>query len=398
MPRRAKGLSAKFVEKVTKAGRYADGNGVYLQVKSSGARSWIFRYTDPHGVRREMGLGPAELVSLAEIREQALDLRRRVELDNADPLAERRQAAAAVAVDQMTFDRCTADYLASMRGRWTNVKAESQWGASLAAYAYPVIGKMTVSSIDTAAVLRVIEPIWREKTETASRVRGRIESILDYAKVRGFRSGENPARWKGNLELILPARAAVSPVENHAAVDYTDMPAFWPSLGTQAGIGARALELCILTATRSGEVIGARWEEFDLDSAVWIIPAARMKARQEHRIPLSQPAVDILMRLHRNGEFCFPGQAGDAPISGMTMTAVLRRMAVNATAHGFRSTFRTWASEKTEFQHEVCEAALAHTIGDKVVAAYQRGDLFAKRRLLMDAWAAFVVNGKHGVG
>lgn len=396
MPKVAKGLSAKQVEKAKTPGMFADGHGLYLQVKPTGARSWIFRYTAPDGRRREMGLGSADLLSLAEARNLALSLRKDVVLRGIDPLEARRVQEVAAAVDAMTFRRCALDYITTMAPQWSNQKSEAQWTSSLSAYAFPIIGDMPVSDVDTAAVLRVVEPLWTEKTETASRVRGRIESILDYGRVKGYRSGDNPARWKGNLELILPAKAAVAPVEHHTSLAYDDMPAFWSKLRGQPGTGARALELCILTATRSGEVIGARWDEIDLDGAVWVIPGERMKARQEHRVPLSPAAVDLLRGLDRDSDYCFPGQGRDGPISGMTMTAVLRRMKVEATAHGFRSTFRTWAAEKTDFQHEVCEAALAHTQGDKVVAAYQRGDLFAKRRALMDDWAGFVLAGLHG--
>ncbi len=393
MPKVAKGLSAKQVEKAKAPGMFADGHGLYLQVKASGARSWIFRYTAPDGRRREMGLGSADLLSLAEARDIALALRKDVVIRRIDPIEARRTQDAVAVLESKTFSTCALDYIASMAPQWSNEKSEAQWTASLSTYAFPIIGDMAVSDVDTAAVLRVVEPLWTEKTETASRVRGRIEAILDYGRVKGYRTGDNPARWKGNLELILPSKAAVAPVEHHTSLDYDDMPAFWPKLQAQPGTGARALELCILTATRSGEVIGARWDEIDLDGAVWVIPGGRMKARQEHRVPLSPAAVDLLRRLDRDGEYCFPGQGGKAPISGMTTTAVLRRMKVEATAHGFRSTFRTWAAEKTDYQHEVCEAALAHTQGDKVVAAYQRGDLFAKRRALMDDWAEFTTGG-----
>lgn len=392
MPRVAKGLVAKQVEKMKTPGLYADGNGLYLQVKDSGAKSWIFRYSAPGGKRREMGLGPVSLLSLAEAREKALELRKGVVMQGLDPIEAKKAKAAIAVLNGMTFERCALDYIAGMSGQWSNSKSEAQWTTSLTSYAFPVIGDSSVADIDTSAVLRVIEPIWNEKTETASRIRGRIESILDYAKVRGYRSGDNPARWKGNLEHILPARAAVAPVEHHTSLDYSEIPEFWLSLQKQLGMGARALALCILTATRSGEVIGARWDEIDLDKAIWVIPAARMKARQEHQVPLSPAAVSLLRDLPRTGDFCFPGQKQGEHISNMTMTAVLKRMDVEATAHGFRSSFRTWAAEKTDFPHEVCEAALAHTVADKVVAAYQRGTFFEKRRALMQKWASYIAN------
>ena len=397
MPKRAQGLSSRGVQTAKTPGMFADGNGLYLQVTPSGAKSWIFRYSIA-GKRREMGLGPVALVPLSEARDKALSLRRDV-FSGIDPLeAKKAQAAAAIAsaVHAITFRECCAAYIDVMRAGWQNEKHAAQWTSSLATYAYPLIGDVTVSLIDTPMVLMVLEPIWTTKTETASRVRGRIESVLDWAKVRGYRDGENPARWKGHLELILPSKGVVAPVEHHTALPYTDVPTFWRRLTAQDGMGARALELCILTATRSGEVLGARWSEIDLDARVWTIPAGRMKAGAEHRVPLANAAVTLLKTLREKatGELLFVGQAKDKgepkPISNMTMNATLKRMKVDATPHGFRSTFRTWAAEKTRFQHEVCEAALAHTIGDRVVAAYQRGDLFEKRRELMDAWAVFV--------
>lgn len=399
MPKRAQGLSARGVQTEKAPGMYADGNGLYLQVTPGGAKSWIFRYSMA-GRRREMGLGPLALVSLAEARDKALELRKAVFIGT-DPLEARKvntAAAIASAVHAITFRECCASYIDVMKAGWSNAKHADQWTSSLASYAYPVIGDVTVSLIDTPMVLKVLEPIWTEKTETASRVRGRIESVLDWAKVRGYRDGENPARWKGHLELILPAKGDVAPVEHHAALLYADLPAFWRKLAEQDGTGARALELCILTATRSGEVLGARWSEIDLEAQVWTVPADRMKAGAEHRIPLAEASIVLLKKLRALGtsEFVFEGQTKGKPISNMTMNATLKRMKVDVTPHGFRSTFRTWAAEKTRFQHEVCEAALAHTQGDRVVAAYQRGDMFEKRRELMAAWADFAEGRTEG--
>jgi integrase len=279
-----------------------------------------------------------------------------------------------------------------MRSGWKNAKHAAQWSATLETYAYPVMGSLPIAGIDTGLVLKVLEPIWTVKTETASRLRGRIEAVLDYAKVRGYCAGENPARWKGHLDNILPAKGDVAKVEHHASLPYTEIAAFWPRLQIQDGLGARALELAILTACRSGEVLGAVWSEIDMEARTWIIPAERMKAEAEHRVPLSEPAVALLRKLAalRQGEFVFPGQRPNRPLSNMSMMAVLRRMKVPVTPHGFRSTFRTWVAERTGYPHEVAEAALAHTLGDKVVLAYQRGDLFEKRRRLMDDWAVFV--------
>ncbi len=365
---------------------YADGNGLYLSVKPTGAKSWIFRYTS-NGRRREMGLGPYPILSLAGAREKSMELRRDMLLRGLDPLAHKRSIAAA----SVTFEKSALDYIAAMSPQWSNPKHAAQWSSTLSRYAFPVLGAMPVGEIDTPAVLRVIEPLWRDKTETASRVRGRIESILDFAKVKGHRSGDNPARWSGNLELLLPARASVQPVKHHEAMRYADLPGFWGRLRGQTGTGARALEFLILTVCRSGEVIGARWDEIDLEDRTWTIPADRMKARTAHVVPLSAAAIDLLAALPRTSEFCFPGRDRFSTISNMTMTQLLRRMEVDVTAHGFRSTFRTWSADKTDFQHEVCEAALAHTISDKVVAAYQRGSFFDKRRKLMEDWSSFIM-------
>lgn len=394
MPKRAQGLSARRVQTEKAPGMFADGNGLYLQVTPGGAKSWIFRYSIG-GRRREMGLGPVALVSLAEAREKALESRKLV-FAGSDPLEARKAAAAAAiasVVHAITFRECAASYIDVMKSGWSNAKHADQWTSSLATYAHPTIGDVTVSLIDTPMVLKVLEPIWTEKTETASRIRGRIESILDWAKVRGYRDGENPARWAGHLDLILPSKGDVAPVEHHAALPYSAMPAFWPKLQLQDGMGARALELCILTATRSGEVLGSTWAEIDLEAKLWTIPGERMKAGAEHRIPLAESAVALLRKvkaLGKDGPLVFQGQTKGKSLSNMSMNMVLRRMKVDATPHGFRSTFRTWAAEKTQFQHEVCEAALAHTIGDRVVAAYQRGDLFEKRRELMEAWSQFI--------
>lgn len=396
MPKRAAGLTARKVETAKTPGLYADGGGLYLQVNALGAKSWIFRYSLA-GRRRDMGLGSAATIGLAEAREKALQQRKLVAEGN-DPIEAKRASKAALAASTakaVTFKECAITYIASMKPGWKNAKHAAQWVSTLETYAYPVLGAVAVDAVDTHLVLKVIEPLWGKRAETASRLRGRIESILDYAKVRGMRSGENPARWKGHLDQILPARGAVSKVEHHRSMPYEQIPDFWPRLQLQDGLSARALELCILTATRSGEVLGARWDEIDLEAAVWTIPAERMKAGQEHRIPLPLPAVTLLKKLAaiRMSEFVFPGQAPKRPLSGMAMTMVLRRMKADATAHGFRATFRTWIADQTRHPHEVAEAALAHTIGDKVVAAYQRGDLFEKRRALMNDWAQFLERG-----
>lgn len=391
MPKRAAGLSARAVQTMKAPGMFADGDGLYLQVTASGAKSWVFRY-QLAGRRRDMGLGPLSAVSLAEAREKAQEARKLVKA-GVDPIEQKKEAAAAQVAPpaERTFAECAEAYVASMSAEWDNAKHAAQWSSTLATYAYPVMGSLPIKDVALSHVLDVLEPIWREKTETASRVRGRIEAVLDYARVRGYREGENPARWKGNLDHILPRKAKVARVEHHTALPYADMPGFWPKLQAHDGLGARALELCILTATRTGEVLGAVWDEVDIEAAVWTIPAERMKARKEHRMPLTGPAIALLRKMAaiRRGAFVFPGQRPNRPLSNMAMVMVLRRMKVDATPHGFRSTFRTWAAEQTTHPHEVAEAALAHTQADKVVAAYQRGDFFERRRRLMEDWAAF---------
>ncbi len=396
MPRQAAGLTARKVDTIKTPGLFADGGGLYLQVTASGAKTWIYRYS-LGGRRRDMGLGSAGTLGLADARERAADARKQV-ADGIDPIEAKRASAAAQMIEAArltTLKQVAESYVTSMRAGWKNSKHAAQWGSTLEAYTYPSIGDLPINAIDTALVLRVLEPLWRTKTETASRLRGRIEAILDYAKVRGLRDGENPARWKGHLDHILPPRAAVAKVRHHASLPFAAIPGFWPKLQVQDGMGARALELAVLTATRTGEVLGAKWEEFDLEGAVWTIPAERMKAGAEHRVPLTPPALALLRKCQsvRQGDYVFRGQTVTRPLSNMAMAMVLRRMKVDATPHGFRSSFRTWAAEQTRHQHEVAEAALAHVIADKVVAAYQRGDLFEKRRRLMEDWAAFVEHG-----
>jgi integrase len=357
----------------------------------------MFRYTSG-GKLREMGLGPARglhAVPLAKARKKAFDLFEKV-AEGIDPLAEReamaeaeKVAAVAEARRAITFREVAEEYIAAHAAGWANPKHKAQWGNTLTAYAYPLIGAKPVAEIGTDDVLNVLKPIWHQKAETAVRLRGRIESILTAATVKGLRSGENPARWRGHLAELLPARSKVAPVEHHAALPFADLPAFYLRLQAADGLGARALELAILTAARTGEVLGATWGEIDLDAALWIIPAARMKAKREHRVPLSAPAVALLRKLAtlREGPFVFAGQNPSKPLSNMALLMTLRRMKrSDLTAHGFRSTFRDWAAETTPFPSEVVEMALAHAVGDKVEAAYRRGDLFDKRRELMESW------------
>jgi len=339
-----------------------------------------------------MGLGPLDLVGLAEARERATDARRQRER-GIDPIearnAQRAQERLADA-KVLTFDQCRDAYHAAHRAGWRSPKHAAQWLNSLAAHVSPRFGPLSVGAIDTGLVMQVLQPIWNEKPETASRVRGRIESILDWAKVNGHREGENPARWRGHLDHLLPARAKVQKVVHFAALPYNDMSAFMGELAGRDGIAALALRFAILTAGRTGEVLGAKWSEIDLQGRLWIIPGERMKGGRDHRVPLSDDAMAILEPLHRarTGDHVFPG-GRRTRLSGMALLMLLRRMnRAELTIHGFRSSFRDWAAERTNFRGEIVEAALAHAVGGKVEAAYRRGDMLEHRRRLMEAWAA----------
>ncbi|KAA5603961.1 site-specific integrase [Roseospira marina] len=418
-------LSARRIATLKEPGSYADGDGLYLKITKDGGRNWVFRYQMDKR-RREMGLGRLVDVSLAEARDLLTEARRHVR-EGRDPIDVRNAARAANATPAAgsgpTLRAFAADLIAAKAPAWRNPKHAAQWSATLETYAWPTIGDRPLDSVTTEDVLAILRPIWAEKTETAKRVRGRLETVLDAARAMGLRTGENPARWKGHLDQILPAPSRVSAVEHSPALPYAAMPAFWRRLRMTDGLGAKALQFAILTAARTGEVLGAtwdevgdgaaglgpdgpdpmaplRWDRVDATRLVWTIPAARMKAAKEHRVPLSAPAVELLRDLeaarvvHGGGSpLVFPGQRKGRPLSNMAMLAVTRRMEVPAVPHGFRSTFRDWAGEVAGAPHEICEAALAHTKADKVVAAYQRGDFFERRRALMDAWAAFLAGG-----
>ncbi len=401
MPRKLSNALTPLSVKNAKPGRHADGGGLQLLVKETGARSWVYRFM-LNGKSRDIGLGAAagtDAISLAAARDAATVLRLKVK-SGVDPLAERgREAAQALAEAQaaqiagVTFKAVAEAHIAANEEGWRNAKHRQQWGNTLASYVYPVIGELPVGQIETAHVLSILEPIWKAKPETASRIRGRIETVLDAAKARGYRHGENPARWRGHIAQILPARKRLSR-GHHKALAYEALPAFMAKLRGRGAVAALALEFAILTATRTGEVIGGTWAEVDLAKAVWTIPAARMKAAKEHRVPLSPRAIEILESLRPMGsDFLFPAPRGGT-LSGMAMSMLLRRMAVDVTVHGFRSAFRDWAAECTGYAHEVCEMALAHVIGNKAEAAYRRGDLFDKRARLMADWAAFCAS--HG--
>jgi integrase len=384
-------LSANLVRALAERGYYADGGGLYFRVSEFGTRLWAFRYTRA-GKAREMGLGPYPEVTLKDARELALQARQLLRED-LDPIEKRQARRSAMAADRqaaLTFEQCAAAFIAVKEKEWKNAKHGEQWRTTLATYADPVIGRLLVRHVQQVHILKILEPIWTTKTETASRLRGRIENVLDYASARGYRSGDNPARWRGHLDKILATPSKVAKVEHHPALDYADIGAFMVELRKQPGMGARALEFAIITAARSGEVRGARWAEVDLDKAVWTIPEQRMKAGREHRIPLSDTAMELLRTLPcvDDCELLFPNTKGTV-LSDMTLTAVLRRMGKLVTAHGFRSTFRDWAGETTAYPREVIEHALAHQLQDKAEAAYARGTLFDKRRHLMADWARF---------
>jgi integrase len=393
MARASNRLSAVEVKNATEKGMHHDGGGLYLQVGASGAKSWIFRFM-LDGRAREMGLGPVHTIPLAEARKRATECRR-MRLDGIDPIDARttqRDAKRLEAARAMTFDACAVSYIDAHKAGWQNAKHRDQWPNTLNSYARPVFGSLPVQAVDVGLVMKALEPIWQTKPETASRLRGRIEAILDWATVRGYRKGENPARWRGHLDKLLPARSKVRKVQHHPALPYDELADFIAALRGQEAIAARALEFLILTAARTGEVIGARWDQVDFEQKMWVVPAARMKAGREHRVPLSAAAVAVLQQMKeiRESEFVFPGGKKGKPLSNMAMLAVLKRMdRGELTAHGFRSSFRDWAAERTSFPREVAEMALAHAVGDKVEAAYRRGDLFQKRRQIMEAWARF---------
>ena len=389
MAREINRLNARAVATLSTRGRHADGGGLYLSISPNGGRRWVFLYRW-HGKPTEIGFGSARDITLARARELAREARGNL-AEGANPKEARKPSEGA------TFGERADRLIETMRPSWRNVKHAAQWQMTLREYAAP-LRRLPVDKITTDDVLSVLKPLWSEKPETASRLRGRIERVLDAAKAQGLRSGENPARWRGHLDQLLPKRQRLTR-GHHAAMVYADVPVFVSALQSRQATAALALEFTILTAARSGEVLGARWEEFDLDRAVWTVAAKRMKAGREHRVPLSRRALQIVTALQRsrNGDFVFPGEKCGRPLSVMALEMVLRRMKiVGATVHGFRSSFRDWSAECTNFPNEVCEAALAHVIENKAEAAYRRGDLFDKRRKLMDAWAAYCATPKTG--
>nr|WP_315473574.1 integrase arm-type DNA-binding domain-containing protein [uncultured Rhodoferax sp.] len=393
MGRKAIEKGALQVQRLVKAGLHFVGgvDGLALQVLPSGGRSWILRMTVGER-RRDMGLGGYPDVTLAQARDAAREARRKVR-DGVDPIEDgkaQRSKLKASQASALTFEECADLYIKSQEASWTNPKSATQWRNSLKTYAYPHMGSLLVRDVDVPNVLAALEPIWRTKTETASRVRSRIQAVIDYAKACKYRSGENPAAWTGHLDKILPAPGKVTEVKHFAALPYAQMGAFMKRLRSAEGTGARALELAILTGSRSGEVRGATWSEIDLDAGLWVVPAWRMKTKKEHRKPLSKPALQLLKALPRvaGSDYVFTAER-NGMISDATIAAVLKRMKVDAVPHGFRSTFRDWAAECTNYPNEMAEMALAHAVSDKVEAAYRRGDMYMKRVRMMEDWAKF---------
>lgn len=398
MPKKAKELSALEVRNLSEPGTHFVGGvaGLVLKVKDTGAKSWVLRAI-VGSKRRDYGLGGFPDVTLAAAREAARAARAKIK-SGIDPIDEARQARSALKATQaaaITFQKAAEAYINAHKEGWRNEKHTKQWTATLTTYAYPAIGNLLVQDVGLPQVLAVLEPIWKTKTETASRLRGRIEQILDWATARGYRDGLNPARWRGHLDKLLPKPSKVARVEHHDALPVSEVGTFMAALRKQEGIGAKALELVILTAARSGEVRGARWSEVDLDNGLWVVPGHRMKAGREHRVPLSEAAITLLKSVPRHAEtdLIFVGAKG-GQLSDMTLSAVIRRMRAPCVPHGFRSTFRDWAAECTNYPSEMAEMALAHTISDKVEAAYRRGDLFEKRRKMMADWASFCSSTK----
>ncbi len=389
MVRKINRLNARAVATIAKHGRHADGGSLYLSISPNGGRRWVFLFRW-HGKPTEIGFGSARNVTLAHARELASQARAKL-AEGINPRDARKPP------EGTTFGECADRQIETMRPSWRNDRHVAQWEMTLRDYAAP-LRRLSVDKITTDDVLSVLKPLWNDKPETASRLRGRIERVLDAAKAQGLRSGENPARWRGHLDQLLPKRQRLSR-GHHAAMNYADLPAFMSDLRARQATAAPVLEFAILTAARSGEVLGARWEEFDLDRAVWTVPSRRMKGGREHRVPLSQRALKIVKAMYeaRNSDFVFAGQKPGKPLSVMALLVLLRRMKIeDATVHGFRSAFRDWAAECTNFSNEVCEAALAHAVGNKVEAAYRRGDLFTKRCKLMEAWAAYCTTPKAG--
>jgi integrase len=380
-------LTAVKVNRLRIPGRYSDGGGLWLKISEGGGKSWQFRYTLQH-VHRHMGLGPLHSVSLMEARERARQARQLL-IDGADPITVKRDHAASLRLEAaraMTFAECAEQFLSVNAGTWKNDKHRHQWKSTLSTYAFPVFGSLPVQSIDTALVMKVLSPIWQEKRETAERVRGRIHRVLTWATAQQLRSGDNPAEWE-ILKHLLPNGKKQK--AHHPALPYAELPRFISTLRDKLGVSALALEFCILTAARTSEVIGAKWNEIDLDEKVWTVPAERMKSNRPHRVPLSERALEILKGLNPSDDEMIFRNGGGRPLSNMAMLELVRGMRPGLTVHGFRSTFSDWCRDRTNYSRDVIEMALAHVIKDKTEAAYRRGDALDKRRRLMTEWARY---------
>ncbi len=391
MGREVNKLSVLRIKALKKPGRYSDGDGLYFYVSKAGNRSWVFRYRDRvTGRLRDKGLGPVRDVSLERAREAAHTARAelRAGVDPIDTRHAQRNEARRERAQRVTFGKCAERYIDAHRAAWRNSKHVLQWTATLDTYAASLTS-LPVGAVDTTAVLEVLEPIWAIKTETATRVRQRIEAILDWATARKYRHGENPARWRGHLDSLLPTPNKLRKVKPRAALPYADLPKFFAELREQNGVAPIALQLLILTATRPGEVVGARWAEIDLNCATWIIPGERMKAGKDHRVPLSDQVLKLLDSIPPNGEFVFPGVREGCSLTTAAPLKVLKGLRHGLTSHGFRSTFRDWAADMTSYPREVAEEALAHGLKDKTEAAYRRSDLLAKRARLMADWGKY---------
>jgi integrase len=400
MARTLNRLTTLKVSRTKRPGMYADGGGLYLRIADGGSKQWIYRYVT-NGRCRDMGIGPCHVLTLAEARERARNASK-LRLDGLDPIAykrEQRSAAIVAAAKAMSFRQCAEGFIKDNEAEWTHPKHRQAWEMTLAKYVYPKLGELPVKMIDTTLVLDAIKPLWARVPETASRVRGRIEAVLGWATVHNYRTGDNPARWQNHLEQVLPARTKVAKIEHHAALPYAQAAGFMGKLRQDTSIMARCLEFITLTAARLGEAAGATWKEIDLEARTWTIPAKRMKAGKEHKVPLSPAAIALLkdMRAIRQSDYVFPGYKQGRPLGHNAVWTVAKRAGgADITVHGLRSTFRDWAAERTNFPNEVVEMALAHAIPSAVEAAYRHGDLFEKRRRLMEAWAEFC--GKPAAG
>lgn len=384
-------LTALDVSRAKTPGLRADGGGLYLQTTAATARSWIFRYRPPgRKTPRDLGLGSLATISLAQARELARQARETLAAGR-DPIEAKRETRAKAQLDaarSISFKECATTYIADHKVGWSEIHA-AQWASSMERYAYPIVGNLAVAGINVALTLKILNPIWTSKPETASRVRGRVESVLDWAKARGYRSGDNPARWRGNLDHLLPAKTRVRAVRHHPALPYDEIGVFMVELRKQEGVAARALEFTILTASRTSEVTGARPVEIDRAKALWTVPADRIKARREHRSPLAPGALEILEEMAPlSGAYVFPGRKGRA-LGVNALLGVIVRLGYSVTTHGFRSSFKDWSIERTNYPGEMSEMALAHVVPDKTLRAYMRSDMLEKRRRMMADWARF---------